>query len=312
MSEDYDLPHREETATSGKAIASLIFGLLFFIPIVAPIVAIILGALGLREIGRSGGRLKGGGMAVAGLMIASISLFCIGPAILIPLLLSAVQKVREAADRTRSANNMKQIGLAFHNYHDTYGSFPPAVVYSPEGKPLYSWRVVILPFLGEETLYRQFKLDEPWDSPNNKPLLAQMPKLYICPNPYKPYPPFATHYEVFTNEPACDLGSPGAMFDVGAKSKPRRFTDITDGTANTILMVEAIHSVQWTKPEDLHYGPDLPLPTLGVESSTINILMADASVHAIPKDTDEKTLRALITYNGNEIVKVPGQPVDPR
>jgi len=191
---------------------------------------------------------------------------------------------------------MKQIGLAFHNYHDTYGSFPPAVVYSPEGKPLYSWRVLILPFIEQDDLYRQFKLDEPWDSPNNKPLLAQMPRLYW--HPEQAQPTEVTHYQVFTGD--------GAVFDLDPKAGRRTFAGITDGPANTILVVEATDAVPWTKPVDLPYDPDRPLPHLGVSPMGFNTLMADASLHFIPKDTDEKTIRALITPNGGEIVEVPG------
>jgi hypothetical protein len=304
MSEDYDRPRREKTGTSGKAIASLVFGLLFCIPIIAPILAIVLGALGLRDISRSRGRLRGQGLAIAGLVTGSIGFILVGP-FLIALLLPAVQRVRQAANRAASATNMKQIGLAFHNYHDTYGTLPPAVVYGPDGKPLYSWRVLLLPFLGEDRLYKQFKLDEPWDSPNNKPLLAQMPKVYVHSSQGQPSDPFATHYQVFTNEPGREPTSAGAIFDTGPKSRPRRFTDIIDGTANTILMVEATSAVPWSKPEDLPFSPDQPLPSLGVSSRTVIILLADGFVLGISKDTDEKTLRALITYNGNEIVKVP-------
>jgi hypothetical protein len=303
MSEDYDRPRRGEAATSGKAIASLIFGLLFCIPIIAPILAIVLGALGLRDIGRSEGRLKGQGLAIAGMVTGGIGLVILGPLVLIgiALLLPAVHNVRVAASRVQSQNNMKQMGLAFHNYHDTYGTFPPAVVYSPDGKPLYSWRVLLLPFLGEERLYRQFKLNEPWDSPNNKPLLAQMPMVYEDPvhaSRGQPAAPYVTHYQVLTGG--------GALFDLGPKAPLRTIASITDGTSNTILAVEAPVPVRWTEPEDVPYAPDQPLPWLGhAESRNINLLMADGSVRSLPKNIDEKTLRALITYNGNEIVKVP-------
>ncbi len=314
MAEDYEHPpnreanssgrrFRKEAATSGKAIASLICGIAaLFIPIVPAILAITFGALGLRDIGRSRGRLGGQGLAIAGLVTGTIGLILIGP-VMIALLLPAVQRVREAANQIQSANNMKQIGLALHNYHDTYGTFPPAVVYSADGKPLYSWRVLILPFLGERRLFSQFKLDEPWDSPNNRPLLAQMPKVYGHPAQGRPTEPYGTHYQVLTGG--------GAMFDVGPNNRPKRFADITDGTATTIMVVEAAKPVPWTQPEDLPYAPDLPLPSLGLNPRTFNVLMVDGSVHRLPKDTDEKTLRALITFNGNEIVEVPGAAASP-
>jgi len=280
--DDYDLPHRRETVTSGKAIASLICSLLFCIPILPSILAIIFGALGLRDIGRSRGRLSGQGLAISGLVMGSVGLVLVGPAMLLLLLLPAVQKVREAAYRTQSANNLKQIGIALHNYHDTYMSFPPAVVYSPEGKPLYSWRVLILPFLGEERLYRQFKLDEPWDSLNNRPLLAQMPRVYVHPSQGHPAEPFATYYQVFTT----DVSRPEvpweghAMFDIGPKAGKMTFAAIVDGTSNTIMVAEAADPVPWSQPTDLPYAPNQPLPKLGVSGATWNALMADGSRHS--------------------------------
>lgn len=311
MTDEYDDPGGTESSASGKAIASLVLGILSFcIPVLGSIAAIIFGALGLVDIGRSQGRLRGQGLAIAGIVMASITLL-VSPVILIALLLPAVQKVRDAANRLQSANNLKQIGLALHNYHDTYGSFPPAVVYSRDGKPLYSWRVVILPFLGEDRLHKQFKLDEPWDSPNNKPLLAQMPLVYADPsellatpsgpmshaNRGSPGPPYATHYLVLTGG--------GAMFDVGPNSRPRRFAEIQDGTSRTIMGVEAAKAVPWTQPEELPYDPNGPLPELGLNKPTFNVLMADGSVRPLPKAIDERTLRALITYNGGEMVDIP-------
>ena len=73
---------------------------------------------------------------------------------------------------------MKQIGLALRSYHQDQGRFPPAVVYSPEGRPLYSWRVLILPYLEQKDLYDEFDLNEAWDSPHNRELLAKRPAVY--------------------------------------------------------------------------------------------------------------------------------------
>lgn len=311
MTDDYDRPRERESSTSGKAIASLILGILSLcIPVLGSIAAIIFGALGLMDIGRSRGRLRGQGLAIAGIVMASITLL-VSPVILIALLLPAVQKVREAANRAQSANNMMQIGLAFHNYHDTYKSFPPAVVYSQDGKPLYSWRVLILPFLGEDRLYKQFKLDEPWDSATNRPLLAQMPRLYVHPSQGQPVDPYATFYQVFTAEVGQGPWEGRPMFDVGPKAGRITFAAIVDGTSNTIMVVEATDPVPWSQPTDLPYAPDQPLPKLGLGSRTFNALMADGSVHALPKDTDERTIRALITRNGGEMVEVPGSAPPP-
>ena len=81
-------------------------------------------------------------------------------------LLPAVSAARECRSKNAAgANNLKQIGLAMHNFHDSYGGFPAAYSTDKNGKPLLSWRVHILPFVEGQALYRQFKLDEPWDSP---------------------------------------------------------------------------------------------------------------------------------------------------
>src|SRR5262245_59728137 len=82
------------------------------------------------------------------------------------------------AHRRTSQNNLKMVRLAMHNFHDAMGRFPAATAYAKNGKPLLSWRVAILPYIEEDALYRQFKLDEPWDSPHNKKLIAKMPKIY--------------------------------------------------------------------------------------------------------------------------------------
>src|SRR5271166_372859 len=96
-------------------------------------------------------------------------------AMLIALLLPAVQAAREAARRAQCTNNLKQIALAMHNYASANNCFPPAATYTRDGKPLLSWRVLILPYLEQASLYNQFHLDEAWDSPNNKPLGDRMP-----------------------------------------------------------------------------------------------------------------------------------------
>src|SRR5438309_10601168 len=86
--------------------------------------------------------------------------------------------VNRSAQRMRSANSLKQILLAFHNFHDASGKFPTAASYSKDGKPLLSWRVQILPFIEQTNLYNEFHVDEPWDSEHNKKLIPRMPKIF--------------------------------------------------------------------------------------------------------------------------------------
>jgi hypothetical protein len=207
------------------------------------------------------------------------------------LALPAVQKVREAATRVTSQNNLKQIALAIYDYESAYGHLPHDIV-DKNGKPLLSWRVQILPFLDQENLYRQFNLNEPWDSPTNQKAAATVVKVFT--SPQTDTPPGMTHYKAFVG--------PGTVFERGKKI---RFADVTDGTSNTILVIEAGDPVPWAKPEDIPFDPKKPLPKLampGVEEM-VNVAMVDGSVRAINmKKLAEKTLKALITRNGGEIV----------
>ncbi|MDH3719020.1 MAG: DUF1559 domain-containing protein, partial [Planctomycetota bacterium] len=100
-------------------------------------------------------------------------------ALLVTLLLPVVQSCRESASRVQCMNNLKQIALALHQYHDQYGSFPPAYVAGPDGKPWHSWRVLILPFIEAEPLYAMYNFDEPWDGPNNRKLAAAAPHIPV-------------------------------------------------------------------------------------------------------------------------------------
>jgi prepilin-type processing-associated H-X9-DG protein len=274
--------------TSGKAIASLVLGLASFLcTIFTGIPAVILGIISLVEISRTRGRIKGQGLAIGGIVTGSLGALMIGPAILLGLLLPAVQKVREAANRAQSQNNLKQIALAMHNYNSTHGSFPPAVVCSRDGKPLYSWRVLLLPYLGNNALYKQFRLDEPWDSANNKSWLDQMPPVYRHPAEAAG-DNSSTVYQAIVGKDAAFEGTQGM-----------RLTDFTNGTANTILVAEAAVAVPWTKPDDLSYAPDRPLPRFSEHlGGGFNALFADGSVRTIQKGTKEEVLRGFLTRKG--------------
>ena len=170
----------------------------------------------------------------------------------------AVEKVHMAMHRSQNANNFKQIALAMHSYNDTYSRLPTHAAYDKNGKPMLSWRVAILPFLEEQKLYDQFHLDEPVGQPEqHSASRADSEMLRDAGAPWKT-PPGHTFYRVFVSSPAVH---PQAAFTKGV---PTRIPgSIPDGTANTILVVEAAEAVPWTKPEDLEYDPNGPLPKLG-------------------------------------------------
>jgi hypothetical protein len=193
-----------------------------------------------------------------------------------------------AASRVTAMNNLKQIGLAMHNTHDATGALPAAAIYSKDGKPLLSWRVAILPYVEQQALYKEFKLDEPWDSPNNKKLIEKMPKIYALPGVQDA--PGTTHFRVFLGPKAAFEGNKGLSI-----------ASFEDGTSNTMLVVEASQAVPWTKPDELTFDEKGPLPKLGALSPDgFLAVMADGSARLVKKSVSEKTLKAAITRNGKE------------
>jgi nitrous oxide reductase accessory protein NosL len=199
-------------------------------------------------------------------------------------------------------NNLKQIALSLHAHNDVFKFIPAAAFCSKkDGKPLLSWRVAILPFIEEDVLYRQFKLDEPWDSPHNIKLLPEMPKIY-APVGKKPKEPHSTYIQAFVGKGTAFELVPDMKFFFGAKgmSIPR---DFRDGTSNTIAVVEAAEAIPWTKPGDLPYDAKKPLPKLGGQfPGGFHAALMDGSVAFVSSKIDEETLRAMITRSGGEVV----------
>jgi len=205
-------------------------------------------------------------------------------------------------DRALSRLHLKCIGLAMHSYHETHVHLPAAAICDKNGKPLLSWRVALLPYLEEQELYRLFHLDEAWDSPHNKLLLGHLPKVYQpAPDQGWAFSP-STLYQV--------LVGPGTAFDRGMylaggaqgfELPPIRLSSFVDGTATTFLVVEAEKGVEWTKPQDLSYDPQGPLPALGSQlRDNFQAVFADGSVYTIDKKADPRLIRAAITRNGGE------------
>jgi prepilin-type processing-associated H-X9-DG protein len=200
-----------------------------------------------------------------------------------------------SARQISSANNIKQMVLAMHNSESANGAFPAAAIYDKNDKPLLSWRVAILPYVEHQELYDAFHLDEPWDSAHNKKLLDKMPAIYMIPPTDGKEPkekPTKTHYRVFHGKMAAFEGTTGLK--VG---------DFTDGTSNTIMVVEAEEAVPWTKPEELPFDPKKDLPKLGLkDAEKFNAGFADGSVRVLDKKIDKDTLKAYITRNGGEVI----------
>ena len=207
------------------------------------------------------------------------------------MLVQMVQKMRAAAAAAQSANNLKQIGLAMHNYLATYNHFPPQAIYDKDGKPLLSWRVLLLPYIEQQNLYNRFHLDEPWDSEHNKKLLQSVVKVYTSPRQDEEcVENHLTYYQGFAGK--------GAFFD---GKKGLRIADFPDGLSNTLMIAEASKGVPWTKPEDISYDAEKPLPKLGLPGSSSYLVgICDGSVRALTPKLASRTLRLVITRNDGQ------------
>ncbi len=206
----------------------------------------------------------------------------------VALLLPAVQAAREAARRANSMNKMKQLALGILNYQSVTGHYPAHANYDSAGKPLLSWRVHILPYLEEKELYDQFRLDEPWDSEHNRPLIDRMPEVFASPNL-----PAAgkTAYQ--------GIRGPHALF---AGREGRKIREVVDGTSMTIMLVEANEPVPWTKPSDLTYAPDNPHSGLGkVRAGGFLAGFADGSVRFVSSSVKPASLKALFTIDQQDV-----------
>jgi hypothetical protein len=202
-------------------------------------------------------------------------------------------KAAEAAARNGFTNRLQQLAAASHSYLDANRTFPPAATHDNKGNALLSWRVYLLPYLGEDKLFKEFHLDEPWDSDNNKKLIARMPGVFRS----AADPKLTADGKTTFLAPVGDA----TMFPVG---RGVRIAEVTDGTANTILYVHADddYAVVWTKPDDLIYDPKAPEKGLfGRFPGGALAVFADGSVHFLSKNISKETLRALFTRSGGEV-----------
>jgi hypothetical protein len=214
----------------------------------------------------------------------------------------AVQKTTTAPVSSRGTSNLRDIAVAMHGYHDNHGKFPAAYTVNKQGQPLLSWRVQLLPLLGQGELYKQFHLDEPWDSQHNRTLIEKMPEVYRL--------PASGAYSV----PGAKVKDPGQTNYVVPVGKETAFpgsnamgvSDIRDGCANTIMAIEVDdeHAVIWTKPEDLPFdSADSGRALAALPKRGFWAVLCDGSVRWIPKEFDPKYLRAAFTRAGGEAIE---------
>jgi hypothetical protein len=214
---------------------------------------------------------------------------------ILPRLIEGVRSARAGERAEQGVNNLRQIGLAFHNYHSTHNHFPPAVVIGPDGKTPHSWRVELLPFLEQQALYNEYQMNEPWDSEKNLKVLAKMPAVYRSPEAVlgtTPMDQFSSYFvltgpdTIFSDNNGCEIQS------------------ITDGTSNTILAVETPRRIPWTKPEDIAVVIEQNRATklAGFQGDEFHALFADGSVRTIKPTIKPLVFMALITKAKGEVV----------
>ncbi|MCX7044212.1 MAG: DUF1559 domain-containing protein [Candidatus Sumerlaeota bacterium] len=228
-------------------------------------------------------------------------------AMIIALCVPAMNAAQREARKTITRANLHQIALAMHFFaadHD--GHLPPQALRGKDGASLLSWRVLLLPSLGQEALYERFKLDEPWDSPANKTLLGEMPRIYALGGDAATT--CMTHFQVFVaqlRDGEHPLSSPNATpftrIPGAEQMEGLRESDIIH-SASTLLVVEGGAAVPWTKPADLPYSPQAPLPRLGAQSKDGFLAnQADGATIFWPlrSGEDEKRLREQIVLRRN-------------
>ena len=220
-------------------------------------------------------------------VMVPVSCVCVG------LMLPAVQAAREAARRMSCSNNIKQIGLAMHNYHAKHGELPPAYTVDANGRPMHSWRTLLLPFLGEQSLFDQIDLSKPWDDPVNLAIGEQAPSVYACPSFADPDRRLTTYLAVV--DPSGIMTGPVAT----------SFRQVTDGLSNTVMLIEADSglAVPWMQPIDTDmqaYMNPGGSTGRGGHAGGGHVLMSDGAVKFVTHSADPELRKALLTKDGNE------------
>ena len=222
-----------------------------------------------------------------------------------------IETARETAPRGHCANNLKQIAAALQDYHQVNGCFPPAYIADKNGKPMHSWRVLILPYLDHDDLYKAYDFSEPWDGPKNKKLLAiRLPDVCL---PERPHRSARQALPRQAMSPWWDRTPLGRARSRGS------LTDFGKDASNTIMLVEVANSgISWAEPRDLSLdtlgAADGKSPALALSSdhgrreeffftydhaAGVNVAMADGSVRFLRTgNRSPEDLRKLLQIGG--------------
>lgn len=212
--------------------------------------------------------------------------------LLVFLFLPMLQRGREPRLRYECRKNLKQIGLALHNYHDVYGMFPPAHTIDANGRPLHSWRTLLLPFLEHQALYAKIDLTRPWDDPVNASARETPVAFFACPS-LGPKVSNRTSYLGLVGAEAC-------FSTAGSRSRK----EFKDGTERTLMVIEvsADQATQWMEPVDadevLLMG--ISTNTIPPHSSGFHALTADGAVQFLSNETPAPIRRAMLTIAGDD------------
>ncbi len=255
-------------------------------------------------------RYPGPGAFVVGFLLLS---FCA-----VSLLGPAIFTSREAARRAICVENLRRLGLALHNYHDAFGSFPPAYDSGPDGTPWHSWRMHTLPYLWcYSSVYDRYNLNEPWNGPNNSKLAGECPQEFRCPSELGQGPPKTSYVAVV---------APGTAWP---STRGVRLDEI-ESPENTILLVEVADSgIHWMEPRDMTLQEALrgvpSRPGRGISSwhwrskgffwnteGATHVLMADGSVCVLPESTSGDTLKSLFQLDGGKSIPADWERLDKR
>ena len=236
----------------------------------------------------------------AGAKQAVVATAGVGAALLLP----AIQAAGQSGKRVQCVNNLKQIILAFHTYHDTMAALPPLYSVDKDGKPLHSWRVLILPWIEQAALYDAIRLDEPWDSEYNKQFHNVIVSQYSCPSNALCKPGEACNYVVVAGE----------AFVPAVKDRKGKhtFAVVSDGTSNTLAVIEVKEPFCWMDPtadielEDLAVGINAEDGRCGsFHRGGCNAARFDGSVLFIPETVDTETLQNFGKCNSGKMITLP-------
>ncbi|HVA50132.1 MAG TPA: M56 family metallopeptidase [Pirellulales bacterium] len=200
-------------------------------------------------------------------------------------------KAREKEDEQAHIAKLGRLAAAMNAYHAEHGHYPSAAVVGPDGKTLHSWRVELLPYLGEQKLFDEYRLDEPWDSEHNKPLVEKIPSIYST--------------SLWSQKGDADyfvVTGKGTLFDAAA---PARRESVADAPGETILVLQSLQRIPWTKPVDIETSADHDAvrPFRG-HGKGFYAAFADGTVKFVSKATDATSVRAMFTKAGGDEVKL--------